>query len=67
MTFGASCDLHCMRFRATLQSNGKTATGIRVPPEVVAALAREHGLEMGNAPWLEDVIARYDLTPPPGS
>ena len=26
-----------MRFRATL-SNGKTATGIRVPPEVVAAL-----------------------------
>ena len=27
-----------MRFRATLQSNGKTATGIRVPPEVVAAL-----------------------------
>jgi hypothetical protein len=38
MTFGASCDLHCMRFRATLQSNGKTATGIRVPPEVVAAL-----------------------------
>ena len=27
-----------MRFRATLQSNGKTATGIRVPPEVVTAL-----------------------------
>jgi hypothetical protein len=27
-----------MRFRATLESNGKTATGIRVPPEVVAAL-----------------------------
>ena len=27
-----------MRFRATLQSNGKTATGIRVPPDVVAAL-----------------------------
>ena len=38
MSFGASCDLGCMRFRATLQSNGKTATGIRVPPEVVAAL-----------------------------
>ena len=38
MTFGASCDLQCMRFRATLQSNGKTATGIQVPPEVVAAL-----------------------------
>lgn len=27
-----------MRFRATLQSNGKTATGIEVPAEVVAAL-----------------------------
>ena len=38
MSFGASCDLLCMRFRATLESNGKTATGIRVPPEVVAAL-----------------------------
>ena len=38
MSFGASCDLLCMRFHATLESNGKTATGIRVPPEVVAAL-----------------------------
>jgi bacteriocin resistance YdeI/OmpD-like protein/uncharacterized protein DUF1905 len=38
MSFGASCDLQGMRFRATLESNGKTATGIRVPPEVVAAL-----------------------------
>jgi hypothetical protein len=36
-------------------------------PEQIAALAREHGLEMGNAPWLDDVIARYDLTPPPGA
>lgn len=27
-----------MRFRATLESNGRTATGIRVPPEVVAAI-----------------------------
>jgi len=27
-----------MRFRATLESNGKTATGIRVPDEVVEAL-----------------------------
>src|SRR4051794_6095029 len=27
-----------MRFRTTLLLNGKTATGIRVPPEVVAAL-----------------------------
>ena len=38
MSFGARCDLQCMQFRATLQSNGKTATGIRVPPEVVTAL-----------------------------
>jgi hypothetical protein len=35
--------------------------------ERIAALAAEHGLVFGNAPWLEDVIARYDLTPPPGS
>jgi hypothetical protein len=27
-----------MRFRTVIESNGKTATGIRVPPEVVAAL-----------------------------
>lgn len=29
-----------MRFRATIQLEGKTATGFRVPPEVVAALGR---------------------------
>jgi hypothetical protein len=27
-----------MKFRATLELNGKTATGIRVPPEVIEAL-----------------------------
>jgi hypothetical protein len=27
-----------MKFRATLPLNGKTATGIRVPPEVVEQL-----------------------------
>lgn len=27
-----------MRFRATIQLNGKTATGIQVPDEVVASL-----------------------------
>lgn len=27
-----------MQFRATIQLNGKTATGIRVPPEIVASL-----------------------------
>ena len=35
-------------------------------PEAVAALAAEHGLVSGDAPWLEDVIARYHLTPPLG-
>ena len=36
-------------------------------PEGIAALAAEHGLVFGNAPWLDDVIARYHLTPPPGA
>lgn len=35
-------------------------------PESIAALAAEYGLVFGDAPWLEDVIARYGLTPPPG-
>lgn len=28
----------CMNFHAIIQLNGKTATGIRVPPEVITAL-----------------------------
>jgi quercetin dioxygenase-like cupin family protein len=36
-------------------------------PEVIAALAEKHGLVMGGAPWLADVIERYHLTPPPGA
>ena len=35
-------------------------------PDVLQALASKHGLEFGEAPWLDDVIARYDLIPPPG-
>ena len=35
-------------------------------PDVIAALAEKHGLVFGGAPWLDDVIARYNLTPPPG-
>src|SRR4029079_17513191 len=37
------------------------------PPDPVdmAALAAEHGLEMVHVPWLDDVVARYGLTPPP--
>ena len=38
MSFGAPCGLGDMRFRTTLLSSGKTATGIRIPPEVIAAL-----------------------------
>ena len=38
MSFGTRAGLVDMRFRAVLESNGKTATGIRVPPEVVGAL-----------------------------
>ena len=35
-------------------------------PEKLLALADRYGLEFGAPPWLADVIARYDLTPPPG-
>ena len=35
-------------------------------PDQLATLAEKHGLLMGNAPWLDDVIQRYDLRRPPG-
>lgn len=43
-----------------------TAAG---PPalDAVAALADAYGLRFGHADWLPDVIARYDLNPPPGA
>jgi hypothetical protein len=31
----------------------------------IAALAARYGLEFGNPPWLPDIIARYQLNPPP--
>jgi hypothetical protein len=31
-----------MRFRSTVQLEGKTATGFRVPPEIVEALGQGH-------------------------
>ena len=34
------------------------------PFEAVAALAEVYGLQFGEPPWLPDLIARYDLTPP---
>lgn len=38
------------------------------PPavEAIGALADSYGLRFGEAEWLPDIIARYDLTPPPG-
>ena len=46
---------------------GVTELASAGPPDAsIAALAAEYGLVFGNAPWLEDIIARYDLTPPPG-
>ena len=35
-------------------------------PDQLATLAEKHGLLMGNAPWLDDVIQRYNLRRPPG-
>ena len=35
-------------------------------PEILAGLAERYGLEFGAPDWLPDVIARYELTPPPG-
>jgi hypothetical protein len=38
------------------------------PPDYadVAALAARYGLPFSRPDWLPDVIARYDLIPPPG-
>ena len=35
------------------------------PFDQIAALAANYGLEFGDAPWLPDLIARYQLNPPP--
>jgi hypothetical protein len=37
------------------------------PPafDQMAALAASYGLEFGEAEWLPDIIARYELNPPP--
>ena len=42
-----------MRFRATVQLNGKTATGIEVPDEAVAALGQ------GQRPPVRVTIGSY--------
>ncbi len=34
------------------------------PFEAIATLAKAYGLQFGEPPWLPDLIARYNLTPP---
>ena len=53
--------------RALLLGVGE-AIGEGGPPDpaVLQALAAEHGLEFVDVPWIDDVVARYNLTPPPG-
>jgi len=46
---------------------GEAVAGGPPDPDALAALAREHGLELVHPPWLDDVVARYDLTPPLGN
>ena len=36
-------------------------------PDAIGALADAYGLQFGAAPWLPELVARYDLTPPPGT
>jgi quercetin dioxygenase-like cupin family protein len=36
-------------------------------PAAIAGLADTYGLTFGGAEWLPDLIARYDLVPPPGA
>jgi Domain of unknown function (DUF1905) len=50
-----------MRFRATIRLNGKTATGIEVPAEVMAALGP------GKRPKVRVTINGYDYPSTVGS
>ncbi|MFF7244448.1 cupin domain-containing protein [Embleya sp. NPDC008237] len=52
---------HFFRELADLVADGPPA------PDAVFALGAGYGLEFGRPDWLPDVIARYDLTPPPGA
>ena len=36
-------------------------------PEQMAALAATHGLVFETPPWLDDLVERYHLDPPPGA
>jgi quercetin dioxygenase-like cupin family protein len=33
-------------------------------PEIIEKLAADYGLHFAEAPWLPDIISRYNLTPP---
>jgi quercetin dioxygenase-like cupin family protein len=48
-------------------SMGELAAAGPPDPTEVAALAERHGLVFERPDWLDDVVARYHLTPPPGS
>ncbi len=41
-------------------------TGRPFGPEEIAKLAERYKLPFAQPDWLADVIARYELTPPPG-
>jgi len=51
---------HCFREIADMLADGPP------PEDAMAALAAKYGLEFGRPAWLPDIIARYNLTPPPG-
>jgi hypothetical protein len=36
-------------------------------PAAIGTLAEAYGVSFGAADWLPDVIARYNLNPPPGA
>jgi hypothetical protein len=42
-----------LHFRATLETHGRTATGIEVPPEIVA------GLNAGGRPAVHVILGRH--------
>ncbi|MFF5494258.1 cupin domain-containing protein [Streptomyces aquilus] len=52
---------HCFREIADMLADGPPPTD-----DAVAVLAAKYGLEFGRPAWLPDVIARFNLTPPPG-
>lgn len=52
---------HFFRELAELLAEGPPA------PEAFAELGSAYGLEFGRPDWLPDLVARYNLNPPPGA